>query len=124
MRRQWRDDLAGLALFVGSVYSGHGMDGVASHGSLAVFVPTASGIVVCTDKRDPEGEFMAKLAGLASFVSELKVERTATVPRATIVSRNRFSSSAIRPVATSPRASQTRERCDIGRSCLGSHGEP
>lgn len=52
MRRQWRYELAGLALFVGSVYPAHGMDGVASHGSLAVFVPTASGLVVCTDKRE------------------------------------------------------------------------
>src|ERR1035441_2852298 len=52
MRRQWRYELAGLALFMGSVYPAHGMDGIASHGSLAVFVPTASGLVVCTDKRE------------------------------------------------------------------------
>ena len=29
-----------------------GMDGVDSHGSLAVFVPTDSGLVVCSDKRE------------------------------------------------------------------------
>jgi hypothetical protein len=52
MRESWRYELAGLALFVGSVYPAHGMDGIASHGSLAVFVPTASGLVVCTDKRE------------------------------------------------------------------------
>jgi hypothetical protein len=52
MRMPRRCELAGLALFVGSVFPLHGTDGIASHGSLAIFVPTASGLVVCTDKRE------------------------------------------------------------------------
>jgi len=51
MRRSWRYELAGLTLFVGSVPT-LGTVGIASHGSLVAFVPTAAGLVVCADKRE------------------------------------------------------------------------
>jgi hypothetical protein len=43
--------LSGLTLVRGMCFA-TGMDGVDSHGSLAVFVPTDSGLVVCSDKRE------------------------------------------------------------------------
>ena len=39
-------------MFIGNVFAAQGRDSVSSHGSLAVFVPTTSGLVVCTDKRE------------------------------------------------------------------------
>src|ERR1035438_9464259 len=52
MKTTWCYELMGVALFLGSTQSIEGTGSVISHGSLLVAVPTSSGLVVCTDKRE------------------------------------------------------------------------